>query len=260
MKNKTVAGLLALVAGYVGIHRFYLGQTGLGFLYIGLLVFAMITSLWFIAFIGVIDALALFSMDQKKFHEKYNTGQQERWAARKDRVKNSQDHYGSSPSLNRTKTPKDNMHLNRGKEKFKDYEYEEAILEFNKALKQDPRNIAAHFNLACAHSLMEHKDKGFYHLDRAVALGFDDTEVIKTRDHLAYLRIQPEFLPFEANGFRLASQLDSPKENLLDSPLAAAPSADQSELLEQLQKLGRLKEKGLLTEAEFRKQKEKLLG
>ena len=63
---------------------------------------------------------------------------------------------------------------------------------------------------------------------------------------------------FEANGFRLAKQLNTPQENLLDKQ-APPQQAGQADLLDQLQKLAKLKEKGLLTEEEFRVQKEKLL-
>ena len=72
MKNKTVAGILALVAGYMGLHRFYLGQVGLGVGYIMLLPIFLVTGLWFFLFIGLIDAIALFSMDQGAFNAKYN--------------------------------------------------------------------------------------------------------------------------------------------------------------------------------------------
>ncbi len=269
MKNKTVAGILALVAGYMGLHRFYLGQVGLGIGYIILLPIFLVTGLWFFLFIGLIDAIALFSMDQGAFNAKYNKhleGNQGSFKNRNERRKqnrnqryedrNSRRYEQVAPK--RSSSPKKKPHLKEGKAKFKDYDYEGAIIDSNKALKIDPKNIAVHFTLACAHSLMEHKDKAFYHLDRAVALGFDDTEVIKTRDHLAFLRIQPEFLPFEANGFRLAKQLKTPQENLLDKQ-TAPKQAPQSDLLDQLQKLAKLKEKGLLTEEEFQVQKEKLL-
>lgn len=272
MKNKTVAGILALVAGYMGLHRFYLGQIGLGIGYIVLLPIIMVSNMWFLLFIGVIDALALFSMDMDAFDAKYNKEQEGRSATSKSRRQNRQQnrnqryedrterrHKPPFPKNRKQKANNIMMHLKQGKAKFKDYDYEGAIIDFNKALKSNPKNIAAHFNLACAHSLMEHKDKAFYHLDRAVALGFDDIEVIKTRDHLAYLRIQPEFLHFEANGFRLARQLNTPKENLLDKKPVAPPTAGQNDLLEQLEKLANLKEKGLLTEEEFKVQKEKLL-
>ena len=269
MKNKTVAGLLALVAGYMCVHRFYLGQVGLGIAYIVLLPIFLINSLWFMLLIGVVDAIALFSMDQEAFDKKYNKGyegqNQNRSERRQQRDFNRDERYrerntrrkaDTTPS--RSKRARNNPYMKTGKQKFKDYEYEGAIDDFNKALEVDPQNIAAHFNLACAHSLMEHNDKAFYHLDRAVALGFDDFNTIKTRDHLAYLRIQPEFLQFEANNFRLAKQLKATKENLLDEQ--TTQRSQQSDLLEHLQKLAKLKEKGLLTEEEFKEQKEKLLA
>lgn len=268
MKNKTVAGLLALVAGYIGLHRFYLGQVGLGIMYIVLLPIFLLNGLWFFLFIGLVDAIALFSSDQKAFDEKYNKAYEDQWQnnRRKERDHHRDERYRernarreTTRRSNRSKRPRNNPYLKTGKAKFKDYDYEGAIEDFSKALEVDPQNIAVHFNLACAHSLMEHKDKAFYHLDRAVALGFNDFETIKNRDHLAFLRIQPEFLQFEANNFRLAKQLKAPKENLLDDvPIKSSPQ--QTDLLEQLQKLAQLKEKGLLTEEEFKVQKEKLLG
>jgi TM2 domain-containing membrane protein YozV len=265
MKNKTVAGVLALVAGYMGLHRFYLGQVGLGIAYIVLLPILLASNMWFFLFIGVLDAIILFSMDQGAFDAKYNKDFEGRQDRGSQRQQNRNQRYEDRNSRRyeqvvpkRTTLSKNNPHLKEGKAKFLDYDYEGAIMDFNKALKIDPKNIAVHFNLACAHSLMEHKDKAFYHLDRAVALGFDDTEVIKNRDHLAFLRIQPEFLPFEANGFRLAKQLNTPQENILDKQ-APPQQAGQADLLDQLQKLAKLMEKGLLTEQEFQVQKEKLL-
>ena len=47
------------------------------------------------------------------------------------------------------------------------------------------------YNLACAYSLNEQPEKSFFHLDQAVANGFNDFQMIKEKDDLAYLRIQP---------------------------------------------------------------------
>ncbi|WP_461133927.1 NINE protein [Spirosoma lituiforme] len=68
MKSKSTAGLLAFFLGGLGVHRFYLSQTGLGFLY---LVFC-----WtFIpAIVALIDAIIFWTMDEQKFNSKYNQG------------------------------------------------------------------------------------------------------------------------------------------------------------------------------------------
>jgi TM2 domain-containing membrane protein YozV len=64
MKDKNLAAVLAFFGGYFGLHRFYLGQIGLGVLYC---IFFPIA-----AMIGVIDAILLLSMDQETFDRKYN--------------------------------------------------------------------------------------------------------------------------------------------------------------------------------------------
>lgn len=65
-RNKVIAGLLALFFGWLGIHKFYLGQNGLGVAY--LLFFWTGIPL----IIGVIDAVILFSMSDDAFNTKYN--------------------------------------------------------------------------------------------------------------------------------------------------------------------------------------------
>ncbi len=137
---------------------------------------------------------------------------------------------------------------------FKEYDYKGAIETFEEALKIDDRDPATHFNLACAHSLSEDVDEAFYHLESAVAYGFNDFRKIKEHDALAYLRIQPEFDTFEQNGFRKVSQeqiIEAPQEDLLST---------KPDLLDQLKKLADLKETGILTEEEFAREKKKLLG
>lgn len=67
MRDKTTAIVLAFFFGAIGIHRFYLRQTGLGILY---LVFC-----WTLipAVIALIDFFVLLAMSQRKFDLKYNT-------------------------------------------------------------------------------------------------------------------------------------------------------------------------------------------
>ncbi len=62
--NKTVAGLLAIFLGAMGVHRFYLGYKQIGFIQLGLFVVAMIIyapvllgcQIW-----AIIDAVQIFT-------------------------------------------------------------------------------------------------------------------------------------------------------------------------------------------------------
>ena len=66
MKDKTTAGVLALLLGGVGVHKFYLGQTGAGIVY---LLFCW-TSIPFI--VSLIEGISTLSMSQGAFDAKYN--------------------------------------------------------------------------------------------------------------------------------------------------------------------------------------------
>lgn len=66
MKDKQVAGILALFFGGLGVHKFYLGKVGLGFLYL-LFFWTFIPTI-----VGWIEALIFFFMDEEKFDTQYN--------------------------------------------------------------------------------------------------------------------------------------------------------------------------------------------
>jgi len=286
MKKKDVAGLLAIVLGGFGIHQFYLGKRGWGIFHL-VLMFSMAQGPFDFPLsyvIAWITAIVLFSMGKEEFDAKYNKRQnkydrqfdgrktdynrdtrsdnrEERWDNRRDRRENRWDKREENrrPTRETRKAParpKPNPHKQSGIRKYKDYDYDGAIADFKKALEIAPTDIATHFNLACAYSLNEEAKQSFFHLDKAVSLGFKETSKIKEHDALAYLRIQKEFDNFEQNNFRLPKNSislkkeNTPKEDLLST---------EPDLLDQLKKLGELKEKGLLTEEEFTAQKRKLL-
>lgn len=271
MRNKTLAAFLALFFGFLGVHRYYLGQTGLGILYFML----SFVGLGFI--MGFIDFVTFLAMDKEVFDIKYNrqyvraeyrtygrdfargtttrSSDRPRPAApkrdfrveRENAIKKQRAMY-KKPVVKK----KANPYKESGIEKFKDYDYEEAIVDFRKALMIDAADISVHFNLACAYSLIEEKEEAFYHLDLAVKYGLKDLNKIKNHDALAFLRIQDEFEVFEKNGYRLDALEEIKKPELVTGK-------GSSDLLEQLKRLGALRERGLLTEEEFTSQKKKLL-
>ena len=67
MKTKTTSAIFAFFFGGIGVHRFYLGQVGLGFLY---LLFCWTFIPYFIA---VIDGIIFLTMDDDSFNRKYNS-------------------------------------------------------------------------------------------------------------------------------------------------------------------------------------------
>lgn len=66
MKSKTTATVLCFFLGGFGIHRFYLGQTGLGVLYL-IFFWTCIPAL-----IALIDFIGFLLMSEETFNQKYN--------------------------------------------------------------------------------------------------------------------------------------------------------------------------------------------
>lgn len=66
MKDKNVAAILALFLGGIGVHKFYLGRTGAGILYL-LFSLTMIPAL-----LAVIDFFVLALMDNDEFNRRFN--------------------------------------------------------------------------------------------------------------------------------------------------------------------------------------------
>ncbi len=249
MKDKTMAGILALFLGVFGVHRFYLGQIVLGMVYLFIPPVSVV--------LGIIDAMVLLSMDQDKFDEKYNRRYLEKLnksGKKKDRSVYD-DRYRRSNRDAQTSSAKSSQALvNSGLKKYKGYEYEAALADFQEALGNSPRDPEIHFMLACTYSLLENTDRAFFHLDKAVAFGMVDRTRIKTEDGLAFLRSQDSFLDFEENGYRMLARVGQRSGELPGTEGNIAGG----DLLDQLSRLESLRNRGLLTEEEFEGQKRKL--
>src|SRR6266480_3623947 len=63
--SRTTAGLLALLLGGVGVHRFYLGRPGTGILYL-LFCWTFVP-----AILGLIEGIILLSMSDATFTQRY---------------------------------------------------------------------------------------------------------------------------------------------------------------------------------------------
>lgn len=67
-KSKTTAGILGILLGGLGAHKFYVGSWGWGIVYI-LFVLTYIP-----AIVGIIEGITILTMSDGKFDEQYNSG------------------------------------------------------------------------------------------------------------------------------------------------------------------------------------------
>ena len=72
-RSRLKAAVLAFFGGFLGLHKFYLRETGGGIFYV-MLFFVTINMFYFpvSAILGVFDAMRLLMMPESVFNRKYN--------------------------------------------------------------------------------------------------------------------------------------------------------------------------------------------
>lgn len=261
-KKKTTATMLAFIGGVFGLHKFYLRDPGAGIFYLVLTYIIMGTFGLPITFIlGIIDAFKLMSMSEEQFDEKYNTSRRARRARRREykrrpttssrqrrEIEIERERYRYKENR---KVKRNNPFKKSAQKKKEDFDLEDAIRDYQQALEISPGDSGIHYEMAASYSLLENKEKAYFHIEKAKELGFKKLDDILTKDDFAFLRIQDDFEKFKENGYsqKEVKSLDAPKGDLLQDDL----------LLSQLNKLKELRERGLLSEKEFKYEKEKLM-
>lgn len=264
MKNRIVAGLLAIFGGAFGAHKFYLRKPGTGIFYVFMFMVFLNARFPIMFMLGLIEGIGLLMMSDQEFNRRYNGGVQQQqqqptygrgfpWQQQQQQPQQNQ---GGMPWKNvqipDTNTFRRNIYKESGLRKYKDFDLDGAIEDFQKSLQMEPRDIATHFNIACAYSLTEQGDKAYQHLVKAVEFGFNDFEKLNTHDDLAYVRIQSQWDDFKASGYRTYQPFEK-------SPLVQEKPEPQNDLLlDQLNKLNELKQKGLISDAEYAIEKRRL--
>ncbi len=266
MKQKIVAALLALFFGIFGVHRFYLGKRFQGVLHLLLffITFAITVEedapfIMAPAILGFIDAVLLFVMPDPEFERRYNKEFLVQPASEEAAVYQSSAPRRRQGRRNRrryshTQKVSDQSYKKVGIQYFRNGDYQSAIQAFEQYLELTPDDPSTHFNLACCYSLLQESAPAYFHLQQAVEKGFDRLDKIRKHFALKFLRQQPDFKTFELNGYFRPTPLPEPKPNFLDQQPTGSTN-----ILDQLLQLGDLREKGLITEEEFRREKKKLL-
>ncbi|MDX1684797.1 MAG: NINE protein [Saprospiraceae bacterium] len=257
-KNRILAIALAILLGGFGVHKFYLRNVGAGIFYIILNILTLrLIGFGVASVLGWIDAFRMMTMGQRDFDRKYNWDHMRKSYSDVSRHRPSSRRHKEIERRKRRqrkrKRVRHNPYKKEGLRYFKDYDLDKAIESFEKALEISPRDPGLNFNMACAMSLTEQTERAFHHLSAAVENGLKNKEMIHGHDALAFVRIQPEFEKFVENGYKYVVDKEIKKEDT-----AEKKKEEQEERLPQLEKLKELREKGLITELEFIKEKQKL--
>ncbi|MBX2928742.1 MAG: NINE protein [Saprospiraceae bacterium] len=269
MKNKNVAGVLALIVGIFGTHRFYLGQRFLGVLYffafwagLGLTIEEGNPILMLLpALISLVDGIVFFAMPWEDFDRRYNKAyfKQQNARAIEERSFSVPVEEEAPPRISKFE-----HHKREGIRKFRSHDFAGAVADFLEAQTVRPKDPAISFNLACCYSMLEQSVPAFYYLETSLANGFDNVEKIHQHPALAFLRMQHEFAKYT----RREEPLSPPPP-----PPPPPPTREQEvqdffdlnvqedvEIPEPLIKLEDLLNRGILTPEEFEAQKEKMFG
>ena len=262
MKNKTTTAFLALTFGIFGLHRFYLGQKPIGIAYLALGFFGSIITIdsgdpviLLPIILATIDTILFFVMPQEEFDIKYNQAYNNNAYRRQRRpfFERKQRYY------NKDYTSKNEAFRHFRRYRVDGYNYEGTIEDLQKDLGKDFDNAMTHFDLACCYSMLRKSHESFFHLEKAIELGFIDFNTIHNHEELAYVRSTPKFDHFVMNGYKNIAQLPTAQVNYLD-PLPEPKKEESTQsILDQIIQLNELKEKGILTEKEFVLQKKRLL-
>lgn len=276
MLNKTLAGFFAFFLGIFGVHRFYLGQWFRGALqfagFWGMViavnnargpaeeVFAIFMACIVIA--PIITAIVFWATPEAKWQAKYD---KEALAQRQPQA------FAALPAAD-TKSLKA-----EGIRYYRTGDYDLAIEAFLEAADADLGDAGTHFNLACSYAQLGQFGEALRHLELSVTFGLPKPERIEKHPALAALRKHSSYATFRANNFRrlnlieLTTPAEKPTSEIVEEVLedfSAPPPASFSsdarppgpDLLEQITRLRELHDAGILTQLEYQKQKEKLMG
>ncbi|MBB4079876.1 TM2 domain-containing membrane protein YozV [Lewinella aquimaris] len=259
MKNKTTAAILALFFGGFGVHRFYLGQPGKGFLYL-IFIWTFIPSI-----IAMIDGIVFLTQSEEAFNLKYNRDYVMRQTYQQPPQIVINNHVGqpqSAPAprqeeaVPENKVPKKDPFQLSADKAYEEYDFEGAIRDYRRSLNVDPRQADVHFKLACLYSIHENTDTALFHLNKAIENGYYDFDEMDRHDHLSFLRSTPQFFAFKSNSYRLPGE-PAPEATATVPPEETLELSD--DLITRIERLAQLKEDGILSEDAFKREKAKIL-
>ena len=265
--RRRMAIVFALGLGCFGVHRFTLGQWQMGLLHIFLMVVSLSvfegsflgSTPWVTlsAFLAYGTAAWWWRMSDEEFADRYLEPTEE-----VDENVTGEYLNGRTAAHPKVKSRRERRKmLARANTQFEAYELQEAADLYEAALDLDLSDGNARVLAARCYSLLEQESHAYRHLRKAVQLEADNLTLVSTDPSFAWLRTRPDFVARQRRGFT------PPDENRNGAKTAnghAEPYLQELpspgvNILDQLDRLGELRERGVLTEEEFVRQKRKLL-
>ena len=271
--RRRMATLFALAFGWIGVHRFILGQWQWGLAHIFLFVVSMATfdslfgwdmTPWMTvsALIGYYDALRWWRMSDETFAEKYlevaDTAGDAGAGAGPVVGKYLQGQSAPHPRVLSAKARRGL--LASAKTAHDAFDYQAAADLYEQALDLDLHDGESRVLAARAYTLLEDREAAYRHLAKAVQLRATNLDLVGGDPDFAWLRTQPDFA-----ARRRAGYLVPPGPPPVPTAQTSAPAevsglpAPGANLLDDLERLATLRERGVLDEDEFAREKARLL-
>ncbi len=246
----------ALFLGYVGVHRFTLGQWYYGLIFIFLFVVSSAAGLYMPGFeglpwatlaagVGYYEAYRFWRMSDEEFADRYLETDEED----DDEVDEVKGRYltgrvAANPRVISSKARR--KILIAASDAFANFDYQGAADLYEEALDMELSDGSSRVYAARCYSLLEDEPNAYRHLRRAVQLKAANLELVQSDPGFAWLRTRPNYAERRGAGFAEREKV------------AALPPSGPN-LLDQLEQLGRLRERGLLDDEEFSREKRRLL-
>ncbi|MFK8057507.1 MAG: NINE protein [Saprospiraceae bacterium] len=245
--------VFAITLGWCGVHRFIMGQWQWGLAHIFMFVATMAIfdgemTPWttLSAFVAYYTAFRWWRMSNEEFADEYLEPVEEEVGGKYLK--------GTSTAHPKVISGKARRKiLASAKTLYEQFDYQGAAELYEDALDMDLADGDSRVLAARCYSLLEDAEASYRHLRRAVLLKANNLDIITKDEGFAWLRMQVDYVRRRRAGY-------APVEPIVEK--ATAPPAlppRQDNILERLEKLGELKERGLLDDDEFLREKKRLL-
>ncbi len=246
--------VFAITLGWCGVHRFIMGQWQWGLAHIFMFVASMailegapgITP-WttLSAFVAYYTAFRWWRMSNEEFADEYLEPVEEEVGG-----KYLKGTATANPKVISGKARR--KILASAKTLYDRFDYQGASELYEDALDMDLSDGDSRVLAARCYSLLEDAEAAYRHLRKAVLLKANNLDIISKDEGFAWLRTREDYTSRRRAGY-------GPIESFVDSSSPQALPPRQDNILERLEKLGELKERGLLDDDEFIREKKRLL-